>query len=378
MGIRDKGKPMKVKKSFGQQLTEILKREVERETPWILKVQSYRNPFLDVYFKIATMMGEELFLISLLPFTSWILRPLLAVHQCLLLALAVGGGNILKNLFQIPRPSSPPVWTHVPPEKDHGLPSTHTMTCISIPWYFLVYYWDSITFPAWWAVLALIWWSGIIMFSRIYNGHHTPMDIAGGTVLSILILYVFTNHIREPFDALLIDESISAPLGVFTVSSCILWLHPTIKTPNPAHAESGLVFGTFTGAAIGMWLTMREPPIGAVATHCATPAWAFALKSYPFVFGLARFLVGAVLVAVVRSVAKALLVATIPPIFAPVGVTGIKDNAKGLPPSWKYTEVEVIIKFLTYIAISFTVLYPAFIAYCMVGLNLPRDLVINV
>jgi len=296
----------------------------------------------------------------------------------MLLAMAVGLGNILKNFFLVPRPSHPPVWVHTETEKDHGLPSTHTMTAITLPWYFIIfhsYLEPSFTLPSFVFGLAVMWTVSVIM-SRLYNGHHTPMDVAVGALLGIGILAFWTFQLRPVVDSIVTSDTLAGVLTIVGTAISILVLHPTPpKIPTPAYPETGLVTGTATGAALGLWSKASHKPL-AVYTACRTY---FGLPISPLPWTLfednfilvcvVRFVIGVAIVAVVRLVIKAL--STFLVLQAARMLNRNTKYASKL--AFKYSEAEVAVKYITYTAIGFSATYLAHIVFAFAGVYLPLD-----
>lgn len=353
-------------------------KERDREIPWVLKVQSYRTPWLDQYFNVSSMLGEELFYILALPLSSWVVSTQFAVHLTVLLAMSVGIGNILKNFFLIPRPPHPPVWAHAEHEKDHGLPSTHTMTAITIPWYFLIYttYLEP-TFPLPPITSALVFvWTTSVVASRVYNGHHTPMDVIAGAVLGVAILAFWTFQLRLIVDAIIVNNTLTGILTVFATSISILALHPTPpKVPTPAHAETGLVTGTSTGTILGLWTRVVHDSRSVYMAYRSLfhldqpyPVQLSFLSNNFVLVCLLRFVVGVIWVMIARAVVKKL--GTLIVLQIARAFNNKKYTSKA---AFKYSEAEVAVKFLTYTAVGFAAVYISHISFAFLGLHLPLD-----
>jgi len=140
----------------------------------------------------------------LVPFTQWVFDPRFGLHLCLGLSSLIIIGQYLKNIFELPRPPSPPVWTPGGAGNqlhDYGLPSTHALSSFLIAIYsFLYFYYDPYAddfclfspknhFS--WGIglfLAILWFT-FISFSRVYNGYHGPLDIFAALFLAAI--YVF-------------------------------------------------------------------------------------------------------------------------------------------------------------------------------------------
>jgi len=260
------------------------------------------------------------------------------------------------------------------------------MTAITMPWYFLIYVYvlpsssihPYLTIPPYLILLA-IFWSGSVMLSRVYNGHHTPLDVAVGAGLGVVILYVWTCHLRQIFDATLI-RTLSAPLVVAGIFVSVLILHPVPPKATPAHAETGLVTGTAMGAFLSSWvrevLHARVTPTYAAlcsffhVTPCTPAPCRFSfLPENLIVLHVLRFIVGVALVMVVRLVVKT--VATV--VVVQTAKLLNKNTKYTSKAAFKHSEAEVAVKFVTYTAVSFTVGFFAPVAYALVGLHLPID-----
>ena len=88
------------------------------------------NMFLDIYFRLASTAGEEIF--SLMPLVFWLMLPVAVPFLTNFLLLQITG-QMSKDFFRLPRPVSPQDCTnpivklnsHF--ETEYGLPSTHTI-----------------------------------------------------------------------------------------------------------------------------------------------------------------------------------------------------------------------------------------------------------
>lgn len=347
-----------------------LLREREREVDWLLKIQSYRTPFLDRYFAIASMLGEEIFYILFLPLSAWVVSSQFAVHLTMLLAMSVGIGNILKNIFRIPRPPHPPVWIHVDTEKDYGLPSTHTMTAITLPWYFVIFftYLEPLQSLPTSIIVACVVWTISVILSRLYNGHHSPMDVLFGALLGFGFLALWTFQLRPIVDSFVVENTYT---GLFTLVgmfvSCLA-LHPLPpKIMTPAHAETGLVAGTATGTFFGLWLRVVNDPRYMYSLFSSSPVPQFAfLQANPMVLYFLRFIVGAVIVTTIRAVVKK--VSTKVVLFF--------MDAKYSKGGFKYSEAEVVVKYITYICVGWGATWLAPVVFSFIGLHFALDDVI--
>jgi len=283
-----------------------------------------------------------------------------------MLFFCVGLGNWLKNVFLIPRPPSPRVWTPENVQKtDHGFPSTHTISFIAAPMYFLLYHYVDkfyqvphypLTLAT--SLLITILISGSIIFSRMYNGYHSPLDVAGGAVLGFSVCIIWYVSIRYWLDTLVMWKSFYVPLIILLISLSMVLLHPRPDEPTTALPESGMLFGTAGGVTIGAhlstlfdWKTILGPPVMSSFTA--------SLRETNFSLQLSRFILGMILVAISREIGK----------------RSFTMLAKKLYPSdkemnWRMT----IVKFLNYWSIGFAICFWIMIIFHCVGLHTDYDL----
>eukprot|EP01113_Clastostelium_recurvatum_P050791 TRINITY_DN9703_c0_g1_i3.p1 TRINITY_DN9703_c0_g1~~TRINITY_DN9703_c0_g1_i3.p1 ORF type:complete len:437 (+),score=86.22 TRINITY_DN9703_c0_g1_i3:71-1312(+) len=289
-----------------------LMKEWEREVSIIIAVQKIRNPVFDIFFYVASLLGDEVFYISFLPFCVWMWGFQTSLHMSLLMSLNISIGNICKNVLSLPRPPTPPIWLNSSPQLDHGMPSTHTMSAVSVPFYFIYYFYEHpttdhyyLTFTT--AVVLGIFWAASVAFSRIYNGHHSPMDVASGAILASTILYFFIHYFRHLLDYSVLSSSPIVPALWFFAGAFVLYIHHIPAFPTPAYGESGLVLGTGVGVVTGMWLyqQMGFPQTLFESYNEAPPAIVVLLRSTGLIW-LVRFIIGASVVLLVRMVAKKL------------------------------------------------------------------------
>eukprot|EP01112_Ceratiomyxa_fruticulosa_P014197 TRINITY_DN4049_c0_g1_i2.p1 TRINITY_DN4049_c0_g1~~TRINITY_DN4049_c0_g1_i2.p1 ORF type:complete len:443 (+),score=56.49 TRINITY_DN4049_c0_g1_i2:293-1621(+) len=364
-------------------------REWVREVSMILYVQKFRNKVLDVFFFCASILGDELFYIMFLPLCCWVFSYRLASHMSLLMSLNVGLGNIFKNILSLPRPPSPPVWLNSSRQLDHGMPSTHTMSAVSLPWYWILYHYVYFPTPNPYISLSAaiylgIFWTISVAFSRVYNGHHSPMDIVGGAILAIFILIFYAFVFRHLLDRAISEQTILVPLLSFALGAFVLAIHPKARTPTPATAETGLVLGTGVGVIVGMWLSRTY--------QLPTSAWEPSLDLTPTIFhsflrssGLiwfVRFLIGAITVAVVRVLSKKVWLYILNKYFFTnknehlngfTGETSDRPHYNEEYRSVHHPTVEIIVKYFTYIAIAFSVTTYIPIIFVILGLHTRVD-----
>lgn len=357
-----------------QRLRRSMLEEREREVEIIQRVQSFRTPLWDKYFYIASTFGEEFFYITFLPLTSWYLGNKEAAHMVVLMLLVgIGLGNWLKNVFLIPRPPHPRVWTPEGVQKtDHGFPSTHTITFISAPLYFMLYHYVDkfyripfypVTFTTAFTLVTLC--SASVIGSRIYNGYHTPMDVCGGATYGVLVAIIWYFFLRYCLDFLLLWNSFYAPMVAFAIPALLLIYHPRPPEATAAIPESGMTLGTSAGTVIGVQMgnllnlsTVIEPyTLPKDSVFSPFVATEFALH-------LTRFLVGMVIVAIIRSVCKAYYTKLVQQYYA------------GSPVEKDVNWIQAVVKFLNYFTIAFAITSWIQVVFRFIGLHTDYDLTV--
>jgi membrane-associated phospholipid phosphatase len=239
------------------------------EIKQLQNLQSHRSKFLDSYFSIASELGEEIGYMLILPLGFWFLEPPLGLHMTFLVGISIGFGNILKNIFQVPRPSTELVWCPKGIQKrDHGFPSTHSTSHVILPFYIFLFYFHldyidptnhTYLIPYWPALFLAVWWCVSIIGSRLYCGYHSPSDVAFGIFLGLFILYAHLTQIRFLLDLWIRRNDLYVILCTLMVGPLALYVHPRPDKPNPAIAESGLVTGTAIGCVGGQWINLHYP-----------------------------------------------------------------------------------------------------------------------
>jgi len=249
---------MNMIKEFGDWLYQ----DPEIKCKFIQRAQRYRNKFLDQLFYYLSFVTEEEFCLPIFLPILW--GPLSSVRLAIIvthtIGFAVGGGNMLKNVFAIQRPDSKLVWK---PDNHHhrfsaefGFPSTHTSHGFTFSMgfaYYLLTESGSLYDP--WSLiitaLMILTWVMIISFSRIYLGAHSLQDVVGGWLLGFI-----SGIIIGPLSDLAvygIPEN-SILFYIMFLSACIIFHY------HPINRSSKLKFHFSEGTS-----DQSAPSIGCVA-----------------------------------------------------------------------------------------------------------------
>jgi len=363
----------------GEQMKSVLShvraylfRKREEHQKHILALQKFRHPFLDTYMWLSSTLGEEIFYITFLPALAWLTSPRVCLHMVTIASMNIILGNILKNIFLVPRPAVPPVWTPAGKQhEDHGPPSTHTMNAIGIPLYSVLFaFFDThllahkhsvVTLSLEVSVVLGLLWAISISSSRIYNGYHNVLDVVMGAILSTITSVVFFVYLRHWLDVWVLTYELYVPVMTLIGGVLALMWHPTPKDKTtPAHAESALLAGVFVGTLSGYWLNhhvtgpfFRGEPILAPEYVAMVQ---LLLQQHPSILHILRVVTGMAVVLVIRLLAKKLFTTLV-----------LAHNNK--------IDVFVPVKYFTYMSIAFSVVSLAPHVMNWVGLHYPISVV---
>jgi len=215
----------------------LFKKSYDERIQAIIKLQRSRNYLLDNVARIATFCSDEEFYLLLFPLLYWgpFCDAKLAWNLCICVGLGLPLGNILKNLFCIRRPSSPPVWQFHTSSEEHefALPSTHALLASAVSIHIALHHITTYQHYEWTLLIGwflfVLFWTASISLSRVYMGAHTYQDIVlGGIVGSIfgLLLSIVLEILHDIF----IQQSSSVVIISALFSIILLHFHPIDKS----------------------------------------------------------------------------------------------------------------------------------------------------
>eukprot|EP01119_Soliformovum_irregulare_P017437 TRINITY_DN5181_c0_g1_i1.p1 TRINITY_DN5181_c0_g1~~TRINITY_DN5181_c0_g1_i1.p1 ORF type:complete len:421 (-),score=59.33 TRINITY_DN5181_c0_g1_i1:35-1297(-) len=329
-----------------------------KQIPILQKIQSYRHPILEVYMRIATMCGDEVFYITFLPFVCWFISVRLVLNLTSLMALCICSGNYLKNTFCIPRPPHPEVRCVGHQDDDHGFPSTHTISATAFPSFFVWYMYnvhmeDAATHPisAGVAFILLCIWSLSIISSRVYNGQHSLTDVGAGMVIGLTILYSWINHISPVLEYWASSGGPLVGIALFLGGAAILAAHPVPDRPTSALGESGLVVGSAVGSSSSIWANHY---FGILTGSSISTTASFFTSSHPAIL-VFRFVLGCALVILSRFIFKKVAVFLVSRYFPSTWERDIKYVTPSIHDTRPFDSrrgIDMPVKYLTYYGIS--------------------------
>ncbi|XP_068632454.1 sphingosine-1-phosphate phosphatase 2-like [Battus philenor] len=209
------------------------------------------NKFWYWVFVLGTALGDEIFYATFIPFWFWNIDGAVGRRVVLVWTVVMYIGQGFKDIIRWPRPGYPVQKLQQKWAIEYGMPSTHAMVGVSIPFSVLLYTMDRYLYPAHWGLLAAVTWCTLICVSRIYLGMHSVLDIAAGLLLSTALLAVLIPVV-DRLDGVLIAEPY-APLLVLTVAILVVVYHPHADKWTPTRGDTTMIVSVCAGILIGSW-----------------------------------------------------------------------------------------------------------------------------
>ena len=162
----------------------------------ILKfIQNFRTDFLNNFFEMVTMLGEETLMILLVSVFYFAIDKRLAYRVFFVTACSMGVNSVIKNIAKVPRPFASGEISCVRPDTATGysFPSGHTQNFAT---------WSTalaIRLKKWWFSVLVALLVPLVGFSRMYLGAHFPSDVIVGVVLGLAFAF-FGNLIYNKFE----------------------------------------------------------------------------------------------------------------------------------------------------------------------------------
>lgn len=142
-------------------------------------IQQFSNPFLDIFFQLVTMIGEDTFFILVTAIIYWCIDKELGYRLSFVTVTGACVNFGLKELLKIPRPIGEPGIRslRVNTAEGYSFPSGHTQNTTTLWTFFML------IFKRGWFYAAGILVILAVGVSRLYLGVHTPYDVAGGMII---------------------------------------------------------------------------------------------------------------------------------------------------------------------------------------------------
>ncbi|VVC45177.1 Phosphatidic acid phosphatase type 2/haloperoxidase [Cinara cedri] len=211
------------------------------------------NKFWYYLFLFGTYLGDEIGYAVVIPFLIWNIDSAVARKMVLVWAVIMYIGQSIKDIIQWPRPACPPVvrlqtkWSI-----EFGMPSTHAMISIALPYSVLQFISDRYQIDYRIGIIVVFFWCMLITLSRLYLGMHTVLDVIAGLLLAIVLLIPFVP-LADLTDRYLMYNKWT-PLLLLIITVSLIIIYPTSDQWTPTKGDTTLILGTCAGILTGGWL----------------------------------------------------------------------------------------------------------------------------
>ena len=183
--------------------------------------QSISNSFLDVLFKIFTLMGEQYFIMIIFCWLAWCGDKIFAHKTGFAFCLGMGINQVLKLIFCVQRPwildkRIKPSPYALESATGYSFPSGHTQSGITV-FGCLAKRYGKTAFKIGCVVCAIG-----VGISRLYFNVHTPSDVAVSFLIGILVIFatetIYNFCEKHELATLITVFAVSVLMVVFAIS----------------------------------------------------------------------------------------------------------------------------------------------------------------
>ncbi|XP_076464895.1 sphingosine-1-phosphate phosphatase 2-like [Babylonia areolata] len=301
------------------------------------------NKLLYYIFSFGASLGNEIFYILFFSIGLWAFDSYVSRKTSVVWCVIMYVGQAAKDLICWPRPASPPtVRLEGRYELEYGMPSTHAMVGVVIPFGLLYYTYGYYEYNLFLGTLVAVVWCVLVSFSRLYLGMHSVLDILVGIVCAFIMM-AMTIPFVDMIDCLLIAHPWCFPvLNLVIIGLCLAY--PELKVWSTARGDTTQVLAVFGGIYQGLWYTgqVTTPEMAAAAALSAHSGWAAVAA------GFGRQLLGVVVLVFLLESLKKLVV------FIMATLLGLDPKD---PRSKQHLWVELPYKYVGYFTPAFFASY---------------------
>ncbi|KAJ8982898.1 hypothetical protein NQ317_004328 [Molorchus minor] len=309
------------------------------------------NKFWYYLFVFGTALGDESFYSAFIPFWFWNIDGAVGRRVVLVWTIVMYIGQGIKDVLCWPRPGPPVVRLQNKWALEYGMPSTHAMVGVSIPFSVLLYTMNRYQYNVAIGLCVAILWCTVICLSRLYLGMHTVLDILVGLVLAILIMFPLV-----PLVDYLDHYFLTSPIGPFlllVLSVLMIVYYPNSGKWTPTRGDTTMILSVCVGIHIGAWLNYQT---GLMVPSELLPPYVIMWPSYTMIGCLVlRTLIGFTCVILTRQICKSVTYHFLCALLKE-DVDNLKKSENTLQNKHK-TLVELCCKYVYCAMIGFNTLY---------------------
>lgn len=323
------------------------------------------NKFWYYLFIIGTELGDEIFYASFIPFWFWNIDSAVGRRVIFLWSIVMYIGQSFKDIIRWPRPGSPVIRLQKKWGLEYGMPSTHAMVAVSIPFSVLIFTMQRYQYPVIVGLIAATIWCSVICLSRLYLGMHSVLDVVVGILLTIFLMF-FLIPLVDYLDYHILTNPYS-PIAVLFVSIMLIVCYPKSDKWTPTRGDTTMTISVCVGLQLGAWVNYQ---IGDLVPTNLPPPYEIIWPNYQMIgLLLLRTVLGLCCIVATRAIAKFISYALVCAILGR-DRKEIRNSENSLENKHK-TIVDLCYKYFTYGMIGFNTQYLLPNAFKLVGLGRP-------
>ncbi|KAI1002510.1 hypothetical protein K3495_g5690 [Podosphaera aphanis] len=281
---------------------------IRLETPYLAWIQGkMRSSVLDSYFSMTANLGTHTFFMIVLPMLFWCGHTSLGRGMVHILALGVFSTSILKDMFSLPRPASPPlnrITMSGSASLEYGFPSTHSANAVSVAVLILLKL-RSPSSQLQSSTRLLIevltyFYAFSIVIGRIYCGMHGFIDVIVGSLIGAALSVIECAY-GATYDRFLLESTWISPAIIALIIITLVKVHPKPAENCPCFDDTIAFSGVMIGVEAGVWRYAN----GSWASNDPVPATVpFNLNQMGWSVAILRILTGIMVIFAWREVMK--------------------------------------------------------------------------
>ncbi|MBQ9467674.1 MAG: phosphatase PAP2 family protein [Clostridia bacterium] len=232
----------------------------ELNLQFLAMLAAHRNAFFDFFFAAVTWLGSEYVVVAVLAVCFLLINKKTAYKLGCSFLMSSTAVQLVKVIFRIPRPwilirEHPIDAPYAPLDKfgsldkatGYSFPSGHTQSAVSLYGFLALR-----TNKAVWRIL-LFALAALVMFSRLYLGVHTPLDVVTAAAVSILFLVLTEVFFDRLYDT---KWHFVLPLAVGIASAVTAIVTLDVFDAGLFGAEEKMCYDALKVAALGVSLPL--------------------------------------------------------------------------------------------------------------------------